>query len=136
MRGADDIEYFDNGKIGTSGLDWFRLEYKGTAPRMLTANLLVTDPLIVAQLLCYKEDGKEYRDGANANERVHQQTEGHRTEITRTLQPGSVYFLKVESNSPGYEVELRVRQPGPFTDPRLAVRTAMYDQISQVDAWL
>ena len=134
--GADDIEYFDNGKIGTSGLDWFRLEYKGTVPRMLTANLLVTDPLIVAQLLCYKEDGKEYRDGANANERVHQQTEGHRTEITRTLQPGGVYFLKVESNSPGYEVELRVRQPGPFTDPRLAVRTAMYDQISQVDAWL
>ncbi len=133
---ADDIEYFDNGKIGTSGLDWFRLEYKGTAPRQLTANLLVTDPLVVAQLLCYTADSKEYRDGANPNERVHQQTEGHRTELTRTLQPGGVYFLKVEANSPGYEVELRVRQPGPFTDPRQAVKTAMYDQISQVDAWL
>src|SRR5258708_3356593 len=24
---ADDIEYFDNGKIGTSGLDWFRIEF-------------------------------------------------------------------------------------------------------------
>ena len=133
---ADDIEYFDNGKIGTSGLDWFRLEYKGAAPRQLTANLLVTDPLVVAQLLCYTADNKEYRDGANPNERVHQQTEGHRTELTRTLQPGGVYFLKVEANSPGYEVELRVRQPGPFTDPRQAVKTAMYDQISQVDAWL
>ena len=133
---ADDIEYFDNGKIGTSGLDWFRLEYKGTAPRQLTANLLVTDPLVVAQLLCYTADSKEYRDGANPNERVHQQTEGHRTELTRTLRPGGVYFLKVEANSPGYEVELRVRQPGPFTDPRQAVKTAMYDQISQVDAWL
>ncbi len=133
---ADDIEYFDNGKIGTSGLDWFRLEYKGTATRQLTANLLVTDPLVVAQLLCYTADSKEYRDGANPNERVHQQTEGHRTELTRTLQPGGVYFLKVEANSPGYEVELRVRQPGPFTDPRQAVKTAMYDQISQVDAWL
>ena len=134
--GADDVEYFDNGKAGTSGLDWFRLEYKGTAPRMLTANLVLPDPLVVAQLLCYTADNKEYREGANANERVHQQTEGHRTEITRTLQPGGVYFLRVEANSPGYEVELRVRQAGPFTDPRQAVKTAMYDHVSQVHAWL
>ncbi len=133
---ADDIEYFDNGKVGTSGLDWFRIEYKGSEPRIFTANLVVPDPLVVAQVLFYTADGKEYREGANANERVHQQTEGHRTEITRTLQPKGVYFLKVEANSPGYEVELRLRKPGPYTDPRQAVRMAMYDQVSQVDAWL
>ena len=134
--GADDIEYFDNGKVGTSGLDWFRIEFQGTQPRLFTANLTVTDPLIVSQVLFYTGDGKEYREGANANERVHQQTEGHRTEISRMLQPKGVYFLKVEANSPGYEVELRLRQAAPFTDPRQAVRTAMYDHISQVDAWL
>ncbi len=134
--GADDIEYFDNGKVGTSGLDWFRIDYQGTEARLFTANLVVPDPLVVAQVLFYTADGKEYREGANANERVHQQTEGHRTEISRTLQPKGVYFLKVEANSPGYEVELRLRRPAPFKDPRQAVRAAMYDHISQVDAWL
>ena len=133
---ADDIEYFDNGKVGTSGLDWFRIEFQGTEPRLFTANLVVPDPMVAAQVLFYTADGKEYREGANANERVHQQTEGHRTEISRTLQPKGVYFLKVEANSPGYEVEMRVRKPGPYVDPRQAVRMAMYDQVSQVDAWL
>ncbi len=134
--GADDIEYFDNGAVGTSGLDWFRIEYKGREPRLFTANLGLPDPFVVAQLLFYTADGKEYREGANPNERVHQQTEGHRTAMSRMLQPGGVYFLKVESNSPGYEVELRIRRPAPYTDPRAAIRQAMYDHLGQVDAWL
>lgn len=134
--GADDIEYFDNGKIGTSGLDWFRISFEGKAPRLFTANLTVPDPLVVSQVLFYNPDGTEYREGANANERVHQQTEGHRTEISRLLKPGSTYFLKVEANSPGYEVELRLRRPAPYTDARGAVRLAMYDHLAQVDAWL
>lgn len=133
---ADDIEYFDNGKVGTSGLDWFRVEFHGKEPRLFTANLTVPDPLVAAQVLFYTADGKEYREGANANERVHQQTEGHRTEISRSLQPGTAYFLKVEANSPGYEVELRLRRPAPYTDPRQAVRQGMYDHLAQVDAWL
>ncbi len=134
--GADDIEYFDNGKIGRAGDDWFRLDYKGTEPRLFTGNLVVPDPFVVAQLLFYTGDGKEYREGANANERVHQQNEGYRTGITRLLRPGGIYFLRVEANSPGYEVELRLRKPAPYSDPREAVRQALYDHMSQVDAWL
>ena len=134
--GADDAEYFDNGLIGTSGLDYFRIEYQGTTPQLFTANLALPDPLVVAQLLVYTADGKEYRDGANANERVHQQTESHRTAITRTLRPGGVYFLKVEANSPGYEVELRLRALAPYADPRQAVKQAIYDHMGQVDAWI
>ncbi len=133
---ADDIEYFDNGKVGASGLDWFRIEFQGKSPRLFTANLTQPDPLVVSQVLFYTVDGKEYREGANANERVHQQTEGHRTEISRILKPGGVYFLKVEANSPGYEVELRLRRPAPYKDPREAVRQAVYDHLAQVDAWL
>ena len=133
---ADDIEYFDNGRVGASGLDWYRIEFHGNTKKLFTANLTVPDPLVVSQVSFYTADGKEYREGANANERVHQQTEGHRTEISRTLQPDGVYYLKVEANSPGYEVELRLRNLAPFQDPRQAVRMAMYDHIAQVDAWL
>lgn len=134
--GADDVEYFDNGLVGKKGDDWFRIEYKGREPRLFTANLTLPDPLVVAQLQMFSADGKEFREGANPNERVHQQLEGHRTAMTRTFQPGGIYFLRVESNSPGYEVELRIRKLAPYSDPRYALKQAMYDHSSQVHAWL
>ncbi|MBL8231465.1 MAG: HEAT repeat domain-containing protein [Bryobacterales bacterium] len=134
--GADDLEYFDNGLAGKKGDDWFRIEYKGREPRLFTANLTLPDPFVVAQLQMFTADGKEFRDGANPNERVHQQLEGHRTAMTRTFQPGGTYYLRVESNSPGYEVELRIRKLAPYTDPRYAVKQAIYDHSSQVHAWL
>ena len=134
--GADDLEYFDNGLVGKAGDDWFRIEYKGSKPKLFTANLNVTDPFVISQVQCFTADGKEFRDGSNANERVHQQLEGHRTAMSRTFQPGGVYYVRVESNAPGYDLELRIRDLAPHTDPRDAVKAAMYDHISQVDAWL
>ncbi len=134
---ADDIEYFDNGGVTKGkGDDWFRLDFKGSQPKLFTANLMLPDPFVVARLRIYTADGKEYKDGQNANERVHQQLEEHRTAMTRRFVPGGVYYLAVESNSPGYEVELRIRDLAPYTDPRKAVQQAMYDHMTQVHAWL
>ena len=134
---ADDIEYFDNGEVTKGkGDDYFRLEFKGTSPKLFTASLLLPDPFVLARLRVFTSDGKEYKDGQNANERVHQQLEEHRTALTRRFLPGGVYYLAVESNSPGYEVELRIRDLGPHTDPRKAVKQAMYDHMTQVHAWL
>ena len=31
LGSAEDIEFFDNGKVGQSGEDWYRLEYKETS---------------------------------------------------------------------------------------------------------
>ena len=134
--GADDIEYFDNGQYGESGDDWFRLEYRGTAERLLSVNLMPTDPLVAARVRVYSPDGEEFTDGKHLNETTHEQTEEHRTAVVRTLRPGAVVLLRVEANSPGYDLEIRVRRPAPFTDPREAVRLAMYDHVAQVSAWL
>lgn len=150
VGGADDIEYFDNGKVGSSGDDWFRLDFNGPAPRLLTACLSIPDQQVAARIRCYvvekdKADvkpgellpiTKEYEDGKNSNERVHQQNEQHRIAINRDLKPGRVYFLRVEANAPGYELELRVVRPSPFEDPRRAVQHALYDHLGQVDSWL
>ncbi|GAB4358066.1 MAG: hypothetical protein OHK0021_02340 [Bryobacter sp.] len=134
---ADDIEYFDNGEVTKGkGDDWFKVVFQGKEKKLFTANLQLPDPLVVARLRVFHADGTEYKDGANANERVHQQLEEHRTAITRTLNPGGTYYLVVESNSPGYEVELRIRDLAPYNDPRKALRQAMYDHMTQVHAWL
>ena len=150
LGGADDIEFFDNGKVGQSGEDWYRLDYKGTEPRVLTAQLSMPIPTIAHRIRCYTLDkaGKnskdvpgslpmsEYREGADPNERVHQQDESHRANICRTLKPGQSYYLRVEANAPGYQLQLRLLKAAPYDDPRLAVRQGMYTQIGQVDAWL
>ena len=133
---SDDIEYFDNGRYGESGDDWYRIDFSGSEPRLLTCNMVPTDPFVTARLRFYTADSKEYTEGKNANETVHEQTEEHRTAIVRLLKPGGSYFLRVEANSPGYDLELRIRRPAPYTNVREAVRQGMYDHISQVDAWL
>ena len=138
---ADDIEYFDNGYVGRSGDDWFRLEFPGPEKRMLTVCLSIADQQVAAQIRCYRVDPEkkqlvEYSDGKNLNEKAHQQTETHRTAINRWVEPGGVYFLRVEANAPGYELELRLVAPPPYDDPRAAIRHGLYDHIGQVDAWL
>ncbi len=138
--GADDIEYFDNGRVGKSGDDWFRLAFNGKEPRLLTCNLAIPDHTLAAQLRFYALDASgalvEYTEGRNENERTHQQNEQHRASIVRLLKPGGAYFLRAEANAPGYEIELRVLKPAPYDDPRMAVRQAMYDHLGQVDSWL
>jgi hypothetical protein len=145
--GADDAEFYDNGKVGASGDDWFALDYRGTEPRMLTAQISMPGQMVLARIRAYRlkagataQGGllpiEEAKDGRDGNERVHQQDEEHRANICRTLKPGEKWYLRVEANSPGYQLQLRLLKPAPYTDPTLAIRQGVYTQIGQVDAWL
>jgi hypothetical protein len=154
IGGADDIEYFDNGEFGKTGDDWFRLDYDGKEPRLLTACISMPDQQVAARIRGYWIDPKlvgegkanvvegqylpiaVYETGKNPNERAHQQAEQYRIAINRDLKPGGVFFLRVEANAPGYELELRVVKPAPYTDPRRAIKQGLYDHIGQVDAWI
>lgn len=163
---SDDVEYFDNGRVGRSGDDWFRFDYRGTEKRLLTLCLAIPDQQVAARVRVYSIDAKrveklgdaevkkelsepqgrsfegwtlplaEYEEGRNPNERAHQQTEQHRIAVNRQVEPGKVYFIRVEANAPAYDLELRLAPLAPFDDPRQAVRQALYDHIGQVDAWL
>ncbi|HTE17157.1 MAG TPA: HEAT repeat domain-containing protein, partial [Armatimonadota bacterium] len=166
---ADDIEYFDNGRAGRSGDDWFRVELKGTESRLVTAQLSMPGQFLAARIRCYQlengasprvplgallpisehagtvnpdrlpwQEGKQipFPEGQDPNERAHRQDEPHRTNINRILEPGKVYYFRVEANVPAYQLQIRVLKPAPYADPRMAVRQAMYTQIGQVDAWL
>ena len=63
-----------------------------------------------------------YYDGRDVNERVHQQDDNFRSFVTRRVQPGGTYYLRVEANQPGYELEVRLVEPAPFESPQQALR--------------
>ena len=75
-------------------------------------------------------------DGRDVNERVHQQDDNFRSFVTRRLQPGGTYYLRVEANQPGYELEVRLVDPAPFKIPQEAVRRSLYYHLAEIDAWL
>ncbi len=166
---ADDIEFFDNGRNGRSGDDWFRLDVKSDQRMLLTAQLSIPGQFLAARIRAYAlkpgaspsvrlgdllpveehtgtpnkdrplyTEGKvvDVAEGQDPNERAHQQEESHRINISRLVEGGRTYYLRVEANAPGYQLQIRLLPPAPYKDPRLAVRQGMYTHIGQVDAWL
>ena len=77
-----------------------------------------------------------YYDGRDLNERIHQQDDNFRSFVTRRIHPGGTYFLRVEANQPGYELEVRLVDPAPFESPQDAVRQSIYYHLAEIDAWL
>jgi len=77
-----------------------------------------------------------YYDGRDVNERLHQQDDNFRSFVTRRVHPGGTYYLRVEANQPGYELEVRLTEPAPFETPQQALRQSIYYQLAEIDAWL
>ncbi len=77
-----------------------------------------------------------YEEGRAINERAHQQDRSFRTFVTRLIEPGETYYLRVEANQPHYEMQVRVFDPAPYDDPVQAVRQAIYYHLAEIDAWL
>ncbi|HUG81412.1 MAG TPA: hypothetical protein VML01_07100 [Bryobacterales bacterium] len=77
-----------------------------------------------------------YYEGRDINERIHQQDTNFRSFTTRKVEPGGVYYLRVEANQPGYQMEVRLIDPAPYDDPRRAIEQAVYYQLAEIDAWL
>ena len=77
-----------------------------------------------------------YEDGRAINERAHQQDRSFRTFVTRRIEPGETYYLRVEANQPQYELQVRMFDPAPYDDPVEAVRQAVHYHLAEIDAWL
>ena len=77
-----------------------------------------------------------YYDGRDLNERIHQQDDNFRSFVTRRVQPGGTYFLRVEANQPGYELEVRLLDPAPYDTPQRALWQSIYYHLAEIDAWL
>ncbi len=77
-----------------------------------------------------------YYDGRDVNERLHQQDDNFRSFVTRQVHPGGTYYLRVEANQPGYELEVRLVDPAPFDTPVRALKQSIYYHLAEIDAWL
>ena len=175
VGGADDLEYYNNTRVGMTPDDWYRIEYKGREPKYISANLQVVEPVASARIRFYKEGVPSeeelrerdipnsydfsnfnpvpyvhppatvvpgpipvytYEDGRALNERAHQQDRSFRTFVTRAIEPGETYYLRVEANQPHYEMQVRLFDPAPYDDPVDAVRQGIYYHLAEIDAWL
>ena len=173
--GADDLEYYNNTRVGMTPDDWYRIEYKGSEPKYISANLQIVEPVASARIRFYKEGVPSeeelrerdipnsydfsnfnpvpyvhppatvipgpvpvytYEEGRALNERAHQQDRSFRTFVTRALEPGETYYLRVEANQPHYEMQVRLFDPAPYDDPVEAVRQGIYYHLAEIDAWL
>ena len=173
--GSDDIEYYNNTASGETPDDWYRIEYKGSKSKFLSANLQLVEPVVSPRIRFYKEGHPSeeelserdvpnsrdfsnfnpipyvhppatvipgpvpvytYEEGRDINERAHQQDRAFRTFVTRELEPGETYYLRVEANQPAYEMEVRLFDPAPYEHPVKAVRQAVYYHTAEIDAWL
>ena len=77
-----------------------------------------------------------YYEGRDVNERIHQQDDNFRSFVTRQVRPGGTYYLRVEANQPGYELEVRLVEPAPHDTPQEALRRSIYYHLAEIDAWL
>ena len=55
IGGSDEIDYYNNTETGTTPDDWYRIEYRGTEPKFLSANLQIVEPVVSARIRVYKE---------------------------------------------------------------------------------
>ena len=53
--GTDDIEYYNNTASGETPADWYRIEYKGSKSKFLSANLQLVEPVVSPRIRFYKE---------------------------------------------------------------------------------
>ncbi len=175
VGGSDDIEYYNNTRTGQAPDDWYRIEYAGSVPRFLSANLQLVEPVVSSRIRFYKEGEPSeeelrerklpnsydfanfnpvpyvhppatvvpgpvpvytYEEGRALNERAHQQDRSFRTFVTRRVEPGETYYLRVEANQPHYELQVRLFDPAPYDDPVKAVKQGVYYHLAEIDAWL
>ena len=55
VGGADDIEYYNNTRLGSLPDDWYRIRFEGSEPKYVSANLQIVEPVVSARIRFYKQ---------------------------------------------------------------------------------
>jgi HEAT repeat protein len=135
---ADDVDYLENKSEGTSGLDWFRIEFESESPKLAYIWLDILDRDISCNLRFYRLVGdriEPFDQGKDPNEVVHdREPERYSKHLSRVLTKG-VYFVEVNANHPDYILRSRLLDPPPYAEPAPAIDAAAQYLMQSGDAW-
>lgn len=120
--------------------DWYRFEFRDSAPKLVHVQVELTerDQIPVHVSVHRVNDGKleEYYEGEDPVSLPHevQALPGNKFTPRILKQPGT-YYIAVRANHPEYKLRTRVYDAPPYTDPQLAVRTALDYIMAAGDSW-
>jgi hypothetical protein len=120
--------------------DWYQFEFAGANPKLVffQIELMERDQIPVNISIFRIKDGKpvEYLNGADPVTKPHevQALEGNKF-TTRILREPGMYCIAVRSGHPEYKLVTRIYDPPPYSDPKLAVRTALDYILAAGDSW-
>lgn len=144
---GDDTEYVPLPGTGRQALvddpvrtDWYQVEFAGTSAKLVyfQIELMERDQIPVNISVFRIKDGKpvEYLDGEDPGTQPHEVQALAGNKFTpRILKDAGTYYIAVRSSHPEYKLVTRVYDPPPYSDPKLAVRTALDYILGAGDSW-
>lgn len=123
-----------------NGEDWYRFEFREETPKLVffQIELMDRDQLPVNVSVYRLAGGKltEYFEGEDPVTLPHEVQALPGNKFTpRILKDSGTYYVAVRARHPEYKLRTRVYDPPPYSDPKVAVRTALDYILNAGDSW-
>ncbi len=141
---ADDEEYIPlpgtPRKTSTEGADWYKFDFSSDKPKLVffQIDLMERDQIPVDIRVYRLVNGKaeEYYEGEDPVTLPHEVQALQGNKFTpRILKDKGTYYISVHASHPEYKLRTRVYDTPPYSDPRIAVRTAVDYIMAAGDSW-
>ena len=121
-------------------LDWYSFEFSSDKPKLVffQVDLMERDQIPVDVRVYRIVNGKpeEYYEGEDPVTLPHEVQALQGNKFTpRILKEKGKYYISVHAAHPEYKLRTRVYDPPPYSDPRVAVRTAVDYIMAAGDSW-
>ncbi|MEO8027851.1 MAG: HEAT repeat domain-containing protein, partial [Bryobacteraceae bacterium] len=125
---------------GGAGIDWYKFEFASPTPKLVffEVELMERDQIPVNVSVYRAVNGalREYFEGEDPVGLPHEAQALPGNKFTpRVLADKGTYYVAVHAAHPEYKLRTREMDPPPYSDPRIAVRTALDYILSAGESW-
>ena len=122
------------------GEDWYRFEFREKTPKLIFFQIELMDrDQLPANVSVYRISGgkpSEYFEGEDPVTLPHEVQALPGNKFTpRILKDSGTYYIAVRARHPEYKLRTRIYDPPPYSDPQVAVRTALDYILGAGDSW-
>jgi hypothetical protein len=120
--------------------DWYKFEFREPSPKLVFFQVELTErDQIPVSVTVHRLNGSkldEYFEGEDPVTLPHEVQALQGNKFTpRILKDAGTYYIAVRANHPEYKLRTRVYDPPPYSDPQVAVRTALDYVLAAGDSW-